>query len=382
MNDRMHRGQLLTFEAIASQYPPDKFILLLPQVSRHLLTTVPMWSLDVATVKCDPADSSHAYEIGYNSGEYGLTKTTIDALATAADITVTARRSDDKANRMFAEYESHAIMQTPSGGMRGQGRTCEWDGEVAREKKQREAEQWFARKVGQSNANWRMTQIPGGQRKDVRNMTQDEAALVIEDHFKGEWLREQEFGKRMVESKAANRAVRALLGIKAKYKYDELRDKEFAVVRFVFTPDLEDRETRLLVVGAGLQAQRFLYPGVAGNVPAQLTMPTALPAPVPQPDGYGPVGDVPALPAAEDEGEDVGGGMPAEMEAEELDREWEGALSILPNIMKGIQSIENAGTRTKLNNRLAKAIQNEDGLQLHKIMDYLLSQEEGGSGNA
>jgi hypothetical protein len=346
MGKQTRSGSVLTFDSIAGAYPPERFILLLPQVSRNLLTVVPMWSLDVATVKVDPNNNKHAYEIGYNSGDFGLTKVSLDALATAADVSVMAKRVDDRRDRDYAEFEAHAIMTTPSGGTRGQGRTAEWQGWVEQEKCRQQAERWADK----------------GIRDRWKGFSAANRELKVEQRYSEQWVRSQEFGKRMIESKACNRAIRALLGISPKYSFDELDQKEFAVVRFIFAPDLDDPQVKLLVVSEGLRAQRMLY---AQPVPEQVTQPTALP----------PVEEPAKLMVPPDEVADVQEVEAAIEEEEEAPVDWPDAVMLIGNIMQKIELVENKSTQGKLRKRLQKAIGNTDGAQVNSIMDYLLSQE-------
>jgi len=345
-------GSVLTFESIASQYPLDRFILLMPQVSRNLLTTVPMWSLDVATVKVDPNNEKMAYEIGYQSGDFGLTKVSLDLLATAADLSVAAKRIDDHHDKGFAEYEAHAIMSTPSGGVRGQGRTCEWNADIELEKVEAAAVRY----------------VQKGIREKWNGFNADTGDAKYKQRVADQWLRAREFGKRMTESKAGNRAVRALLGISPKYSFAELEEKEFAVVRFVFTPDLDDREVKMLVVSHGLQAQRMLYGQPAGPISST----TALP-PAPE-TSLQLTGDQVAEAQAEEVHEPADD-LPPELQDEPMD-EWPDAVAIIGNIMAKIETVANKSTQTKLRNRLTKAIGNTDAAQVNAIMDYLLKQED------
>lgn len=250
-------AQTLTFDGIAEQFPPDKYILLMPQVSRTLLHIVPMWSLDVATVKVDPNDKKQAYPI--QGDDYGLTKTSIDRIATAADLSVMARRIDDRTNRLRAEFEAVAMMETPSGGARGQARSVEWDGELARQKVHNQA-------------------VANVQKYGGNNLTESQFNSRVDIKFQKDWLTEREFGARKAESKAGNRAVRALLGLNTSYYKGELRDKLFAIVRFVFTPDLSDPDIKMLVIGETLKARSMLYPSAAPALPAPVAQLTEAPA--------------------------------------------------------------------------------------------------------
>lgn len=347
------RGQILTYDAIAEQYPPDRFILLMPQVSRHLLTTIPMWSLDVATVKVDPNDNAQAYAI--QGDDYGLTKVTLDLLAQAADLTVACKRIDNRADRMFAEYEAWAIMNTPSGGVRGQSRTCEWDGITAQLKVRAAAAKYVDMAV---NKGW----------SGFKGLNAAQVEQKVEARYNEQWAREQEFGKRMVESKAGNRAVRALLGIRAKYYAGDLAAKAFAVVRFVFTPDLDDREIRLMVVGAGLQAQRMLYPGAAmmpqlgGGIESASTLPL-------------PERTEPMLITEAADGTPLADEFSPTVESARDDDEWPDAEALLPAIYFafGTMAEKDEAGYAKLNKRLTKYLNAKDASGVMKLHAFMVN---------
>ena len=237
------QGSVLTFDSIKEKYPPSKYILLMPHISRHLLTVKPMWSLDVATIKFDPNNKNHCYWPTGAKG-FSLTKYAIQQLAAAADASVMVKRVDDHMNPMYALYEGYTALQTPSGGTRGQSRTCAWEGDALSLQVRREATAFIESEVKHSK----------------NSPTKKQIEDAINNRYEEQWIREQIYGKRGIETGAGNRAVRVLLGIQDTYSKTDLTDKEFAVIRFVFTPDLEDREVKLLVVSAALRAQRMLYP--------------------------------------------------------------------------------------------------------------------------
>jgi len=329
-------GQTLTFEGIAEQYKPENYILLMPQISRNLLHTVPMWSLDVATVKIDPNDKKQAYQIV--GSDYGLSKTSIDRLSTAADLSIMARRIDDRSNRMRAEFEAVAMMDTPSGGARGQARSCEWDGELAKEKVHAQA-------------------VASVQKNATGNITEEQFNLRVQTKFQKDWLAEQEFGKRKTESKAGNRAVRALLGLNTSYSKTELMGKEFAVVRFVFTPDCSDREVKMLVISQTLQSRSMLYPAAPALPPA--AAPAGLLESGPSAD-TSPVDVTPQEPTGPSEETDRMIGDIHDMLAD-----WDGSHK----------------EWNQLNRRLDVAIKNKDAETVGKIWNHLtdckLKSEEG-----
>lgn len=358
MNQR--RGSVLTFESIAEQYPPNKFILVKPQVQRHLLTTVPMWSLDVATVKVDTSNDKEAYKIA--GGQYGLGKVIIDTIADAADVSVAVRRIDDRRDRMRAEFEAHAIMTTPSGGVRGSGRTCEWDGELAEAKVRLQAKRYIRMAI---DKGWR----------GFDNLSPQQEAAAIEDRFEEQWIKEREFGKRVVESKAANRAIRALLGLQTSYQKADLDNKPFAIVRFVFTPDLDDRDVKMLVVSRGLDAQRGLFGSPATPALPPVSTAAALPADIAEQSAYEDPASDQAIEAevidAEPAGDPIdqaGKDLPPVVDFDDAVAAWG------TEILTGLANVDAVDEMRKLKRRYDKAIQGRDGGDLQKIHNYMVAQ--------
>ncbi len=325
------QGSVLTFDAIKQKYPLDKYIMVRPQVSRHLLTAVPMWSLDVATIKFDPHNKNHVFT-PKGSSDLALKKYALDQLAAAADASVMAKRIDDRSNRMYAEFEATAVMTTPSGGQCGQARTCEWDGEIAKQEVYQQAVAYIRKQI-----------------KDWTNKPAEEKFnSMVKERSEGQWIREQKHGKRKAESGAGNRAIRSLLGLQAGYSRDEIRDKEFAVVRFLFTPDMGDRDIKLLVVSASLQARRMLYPAPAAE-------PLALEA-----------GVVEEQPAADDN-DQYSEPEPDPIE-QEADLTWNQVSGYIPDLVVAVSRAKDA-LRERLSARLSQSIAEQNPGKIAQLVD-------------
>lgn len=79
----------------------------------------------------------------------------------------------------------------------------------------------------------------------------------------------------MAETKAMNRAIRALLGLKSKYTAEELR-APFVVPRVEYVPDIDNPHVRELLKARAIDTQRALY-GTTPD-PQQVALPSAAPA--------------------------------------------------------------------------------------------------------
>lgn len=306
----INQSQTLDFDAMAAKYPKEKFILLMPNTSRNLLHAVQFWSLDVSVVEIDPDNTKHAYPVG--GGQFGLGKAIYDKIATAADLSVVPARTDDRTDRMRAEFSATAMMNTPSGGLRGRTKSCEWDGVFEESRVNREASS--------------------------------------ESGYAKAWSDEQKFGKRKAETKACNRAISAILGMDSSYPLKELKDKSFAVMRFVFSPDLSDPVVKEVVLKHMLDARSMLYP-------AQVALPPAAE----------PVAQLAAAPA---EAEIVEDGPPEEVRA--MIAEIEDILADWPG---------NEKMKGQTHARLDRARENKDLETIENLLNYCRDLKIASEGN-
>jgi hypothetical protein len=258
-------AQRLTTEAVMQLYPDDKYIRLLPTVSKFILDDNPMWGIDVVLVKIDPTDESLVYAQkkvynrstrDYDATHVSLSKLALDKLAAAGGISAYPSRTDKRDDRMYAEVTAWASLKLPSGEVYQRSATCEWDGGLEEEKTRLECEQYVDKAISK---NW----------ENFKNLDDQGRARAIDQRFKGEWIREREYGKRKCESKALNRAIAMILGVPRTFPVEVLRDKTFAVAKFVLVPDMSDPEVKRAVIGAGVQAFGQLYgPGQVSQQPA------------------------------------------------------------------------------------------------------------------
>lgn len=256
----------LTMDNVQALYPPDKFILVLPSVSKHLLGPS-MYGIDVATVKVDPDTPKMTYATKSTWDkrtspwteiitDVGLSAVALNKIAGAADINVVPDLVLDDPDRMLIIYRATAMMKTPGGDIRGRSAQVRWDGRVVQDSLQLNAEQ----------------SVDKGIAKRWDGFTEETRERKISEKFRKDWIQERTYGDRKTQSYACRNAIKLLLGMSDEYPIGELRDKEFAVVKFVFAPDLTDPQIRLLVAQHGLQGQRALW----GDGPAQVGRPALL----------------------------------------------------------------------------------------------------------
>lgn len=268
----------LTMEGVLAAYPKDKFIHIVPAVSKHQLG-VSMYGLDVATVKIDPHDEKMVYVLkstGWGDDEkiteMGLTAAALNKIAGAADVNVVPETMVDDPDRGLLIVRSHAIMRTPGGSVRSRTAQVRWERDIMKERLWARAVAYYKKAV---SAGW----------GSVKGKTPEQLNELVKEKFDREWLDEREFGPRKAESKAARNAIKLLLGVPDAWHPRELDEKEFAVVKYVFAPDMSDPAVRDRLLEAGLRSQQALFGvNLAVNtgsqfLPAQSTAAIALPAP-------------------------------------------------------------------------------------------------------
>jgi len=247
--------QRLSLENIRDLYPDDKYILLLPSVTKHIMTDNPIWALDVAEVEIDVTNPYHVYVQtekwdGQRSvaTEVSLTKLSLDLLAGAADVTVLPKRTDDGCNPMYCRHEAQCVMRTPGGDVRARSASSDWEGEVAKDRVRLASENYVLFRVSK-------------QWKGYSGLTDEQVQEKINQRFREQWIREREYGKRKNESDACNRAISAVLAVQRTYPVEMLRGKKFIVAKFVLSPDLSDPYIKKLYIEQGIRAQGQLYAG-------------------------------------------------------------------------------------------------------------------------
>jgi hypothetical protein len=258
---------------------------------------------------------------------------------------------------MYACFRAFAIMQTPGGAVRGRTASVEWDGALMIDKIRLASKSSIQMAV---EKKW----------KSVAGKTDDQIKAMIEDKFEKDWLAEREFGKRKAETKAARNAIKSLVAITDSYRIEDLRDKEFVVIKFVFCPDTSDPEVKRMVIEAGLRAQRALFGVTAATAAGGSYLPegshvavAALPAasagdPPPEPADSGP-GTVDA------EVEDY-------PEPEVIEDEWTACERDRAELFAGLEAMKKAGKipPDKITNALGEAIGNKDAATFRKVYGW------------
>jgi hypothetical protein len=201
-------------------------------------------------VKIDPHDRDLTYPVDREKGEdgewrtrtVGLSRIAHDLIAGAADVTVDPQIVGVPTSDYIC-FKAVAVMQTPSGQIRGRASVLAWDRELAEDKVDAEVDEWMRKASGWAKYKNRPEQI----------------AIDGKARRRKEWIREREFGSRKVQSKAARNALKSLLALKNKYSVAELEAKEFAVAKWVALPNLEDSNLRRALLQDGALAVSQLY---------------------------------------------------------------------------------------------------------------------------
>lgn len=359
----MSTQQMLTTENVQTLYPPDRYIVVMPAVSKFLQTSGQgaMYAMDAATVKIDPDDEKAVYPLSWDGyGEnarlktVGLTAKSLNLIGGAADVNVVTEREDDARNPMYARVRAFAVMQTPGGAVRGRTATVEWDGELMRDKIRLNAQQSVKNGVAK---NW----------QGYRGKTEAQLAEMVEDKFQKEWIAEREFGKRKVETKAARNAIKQLVAISDSYGYADLKTKEFVVIKFVFAPDTSDPMVKQMVLEAGLRAQRALFGATAASQAGGAFLPEG---------SHYALAALPPAPAAAEAAAVEPADEPVEAEwgppDEAPDDPWTGCEARMPELSAGLEAMKAAGKLLpeKIVNALGTAVGNRDAELFEKVWGW------------
>lgn len=228
-------AQRLTTDAIRSLYPDDKWILLLPTVSKLLADDSTIYGLDVTEVEISPDSPSMVYD---QNGKDALTKVALDKLASAAGITVRSRRTDDRSSRDYAAYEATAEIRNPGGEPIVRTANREWDGQNAADRILIECEKHVAKQSGLSDAQF---------------------DAAVQRRFREEMLREREVSRAQTETKAVNRSIAMILGIPRSFPRGVLATHKFAIAKYVLTPDMSDPDVKRAVLEHSFGRKVQLY---------------------------------------------------------------------------------------------------------------------------
>lgn len=241
--------QHLTWDALRQAYPEDRYIFLLPQVDMHVQHSIPLWRLDVATVKIDPNDPSQVYAVEGTAKrpvKLALQRPALDRLLAAANGVSRAHVVYEIPGELV-RYEGVAAMKAPDGSIRPIARTRDWVGSAEREAIEAQVEKWYADNETYADRTW------------WHKLSPEQKQAKKAEEIATRWRRERQFGSAKTESKAIGRAIRALLGLRGGFTPSELAQKSFAVPRWVFEPPVDNPEVLKQVVDNAFNGQHLLY---------------------------------------------------------------------------------------------------------------------------
>lgn len=229
----------------------------------NLLTPAPMvgvipdgFSMAFITIWCDPADTAKGGDCFITPGGKRMpAKHMLNQLAHAGGVNWDPRygRLDDASHPHYISYKAVAELTDFDGSPKTDFGTKQMD--------LRDGAPWLVK-----------------LEKDARKKGRDPTNQIIEERG---WIQEK------CETKAKNRAIRNLLGMKIAYTADELRTKPFVVAKLMFTGETDDPELRRAF--AMMRAERAMggTRALFGAAPSPVTQQLKQGAPPP------PVGAVP-----------------------------------------------------------------------------------------
>lgn len=209
--------------------------------------TIPDFTPSIRACQLDPSpDGPHFYKQG---NKLALRKQALETLADLAGVTSVKTRplSGDELDAHHQRDDDQKILMRAFG----------YEATVTIRRSDGTPKTVSAKKV------W----TPDVEYRKVKQNARDDADL------QKKWLAEREHGPAKVESKAIQRAFRALLQIP--HTYDPDRAKlPFVVVGFQFTPDTTDPLVRRLLIEKGYSAAADLYPGATHEELSEPPTPT------------------------------------------------------------------------------------------------------------
>lgn len=367
-------AQRLTTDAIRALYPEDKWILLLPTVTKLTSDDSLIYGLDVTEVEINPDSPSMVYD---NKGKDALSKVALDRLAAAAGISISSRRTDDRSSREYASYEATAIISNPGGEPIVRTANREWDGRDAADRIRIECE--------------------ANIEKNSRGLTGADFERAVERRFREEMLREREISRAKTETKAINRAIAMILGMPRSFPRGVLATHRFAVAKYVLTPDMSDPDVKRAVIDRAFGSRPLLY-GSPTHAAGQAVPPRALLA---APQAYEPEVDGDGASAAmrvaqEPTREPVDGVKQATADAawsrevQEVlgdgmqvlpddgpDAAWRRAEDHLPEITRMLAACRHPKA-AEAKTRYLAAFRARDAVKIESVYNWLLDQEIAG----
>lgn len=250
---------LVKIEDLQKDYPAGKFNLLVPTTTIQQISPFHSPTIEVVQVNSDPK-AGEIYKVA-GTQKYALGKTPLMRIYYAAGIKVDPNHSRIVSNsRDYCCYEVLGGIQKSDGAWVAFRATKEWDAEIRKEQLTREVEKKAK------------TQIANGYLKE-----EDEKAY-IENYVRDNLLRERANKLSLCETKALERLVRGILGMKGAYTLEEIK-KPFVIPRISFSPDYGDPKIKQFLLQSAAMATASIYgsgpvaKGQAGAMPPVIEIP-------------------------------------------------------------------------------------------------------------
>lgn len=219
-----------TLEEVRSRYSEQNYNLLVPQTSMEMLPAGVIPAVTLVKADMDVKNGGDLYPV--EGGNLAPTKTLLNKLAAAGGVTwLDSRRVDDRRHPHYVEWTVTAQMTLP-------------DGSVRRETSSKTIDMREDTGDGRGSDLQRVIttaeRARDGQGRDPAREI-EQVRMFLQEH---------------AESKAKNRCIRALLGLRTSYSRQQLQ-RPFAVAKLV--PDPQDPFAQRAVVANVLGATRALF---------------------------------------------------------------------------------------------------------------------------
>lgn len=222
--------------------------LLIPTTSIHGLSEFMSPVIESVVLSAKPDDGDVYAEKATEGTKFRITAQGLRKLAVCAGIIwhpTACRRTDNRQDRDYVSYQS------VGGIKKNDGSLVYWKGEFDLDFEVIEEE---LRELHYNKSkHWRKTDA--------------EKQAYIESSVRRDMIFKRKHKIKLAETGAANRVIRAILGLKSAYTSAELA-KPFTLIRIVFKPDYNDPEVKRQVTAAAISSMTGIY-GVPAALPPQ-----------------------------------------------------------------------------------------------------------------
>jgi len=215
--------------------------LLLPSTKVHGLSELHAPVLDSVYLSPKPVDGDVYAEGSGSDAKLRITAQGLRKLSVCAGIVwhpTGCRRMDDRSDRDYVSYQAIGGIRKADGAMVFWKAEYDLDFDVIAE----ELNDLHSNKC----KNW--------------NKTDDEKKAYVYSSVRRDMIFKRKHKIKLAETGAANRIIRAILGLKSSYTKSELSNP-FVMLRIVFQPDYSDPEVKRQMTTAAIQAMTGIYGG-------------------------------------------------------------------------------------------------------------------------